>query len=273
MMKRVSHRNLSSCLYISLLLVTAFGCHAKFSSRNSEVTTDMSPGRWQDLAEPSEPLLQPSKASDIQSCTNLLNVQKRNQPAHPTNYGERLRATSEGQTLPVKPSLIVLHETVINAKATIRLFQEDHPNDSDQVSYHKLIERDGTQTTLVEDSKRAYGAGMSHYGGYTLRSNKNSPGSINNIALHVSLESPRSRDSDSWHEGYSIPQYKSLAATVLVWQMLYGIPMANVTTHAAVDRSHSRYDPRSFRWDIFDRYHSDYASKCGSETHAFDASM
>jgi len=67
-------------------------------------------------------------------------------------------------------------------------------------------------------------------------------------------------------------QYKSLAATVLVWQILFGIPMANVTTDAAVGRSHSRYDPRGFRRDIFDLYHSDYAYKCGVHIYAFDAS-
>lgn len=232
----------------------------------------MSAGKWQDLAEESEPSPRPLKITDIQRCINMLNVNTRNKPAHPTNYGERLQVTVEGRKLPANPSLIVLHETVIGAQETIRLFQENHPNDSDQVSYHKLIERDGTQTTLVEDSKRAYGAGMSHYGGYTLRSTKESPGSINNIALHVSLESPRAQDSDSWHEGYSMNQYKSLAATVLVWQMLYGIPMANVTTHAVVDRSHSRYDPRNFRWDIFDKYHSDFARKCAADMFAFDAS-
>jgi len=271
-MRKSFQKYLPACFYGSLLLVTAFGCHADFSSRNSEVISGMSAGKWQDLAEESEPSLRPLKITDIQSCINMLDVNTRNKPAHPTNYGERLQVTAEGRKLPANPSLIVLHETVLDAQETIRLFQENHPNDRDQVSYHKLIESDGTQTTLVEDSKRAYGAGMSHYGGYTLRSTKKSPGSINNIALHVSLESPRAQDSDSRHEGYSIPQYKSLAATVLVWQMLFGIPMANVTTHAAVDRSHSRYDPRSFRWDIFDKYHSDYAHKCGVDIYAFDAS-
>jgi N-acetyl-anhydromuramyl-L-alanine amidase AmpD len=270
-MKSIS-RQLVSYFSLSLLVALVIGCSSKYHNSKGSLGSEVSIARWQDLAEQSEPPLKPLKASDIKSCMNILNVPMRNQLAHPTNYGERMQATADGKKLPTNPSLIVLHETVISAEETIRLFKENHPADNDQVSYHKLIERDGVQTTVVENSKRAFGAGMSHYGGYTLRSAKGSPGSINNIALHVSLESPRIQDSDSWHEGYSINQYKTLASTVLIWQMIYGIPMANVTTHAAVDRSHSRYDPRNFRWDIFDKYHSKYAHKCAADIFAFEAS-
>ena len=42
-----------------------------------------------------------------------------------------------------------------------------------------------------------------------------------------------------------------------------GIPMRRITTHAAVDRSHSRRDPRSFRWERFDRAWLQAASSCG----------
>jgi hypothetical protein len=30
-----------------------------------------------------------------------------------------------------------------------------------------------------------------------------------------------------------------------------------------VDRSHSRYDPRSFRWDRFDLHYQEAAARCG----------
>ena len=42
--------------------------------------------------------------------------------------------------------------------------------------------------------------------------------------------------------------------------------MRRITTHAAVDRSHSRRDPRSFRWERFDRAWLQAASSCGIST-------
>jgi hypothetical protein len=49
----------------------------------------------------------------------------------------------------------------------------------------------------------------------------------------------------------------------LVWQLRWGIPMRRITTHEAVDRSHSRRDPRSFRWERFDRAWDEAANRCG----------
>lgn len=50
---------------------------------------------------------------------------------------------------------------------------------------------------------------------------------------------------------------------MLLWQARFGIPMGRLTTHAAVDRSHSRYDPRSFRWDRFDAAYAKAPASCG----------
>jgi hypothetical protein len=40
--------------------------------------------------------------------------------------------------------------------------------------------------------------------------------------------------------------------------------MSRVTSHAAIDRSHSRYDPRSFRWDRFDQAYAKAVVSCGA---------
>jgi hypothetical protein len=50
---------------------------------------------------------------------------------------------------------------------------------------------------------------------------------------------------------------------VLLWQARHGIPLSRLTTHAAVDRSRSRYDPRSFRWERFDAAWRAAADRCG----------
>jgi len=266
-----SLRHLAQRLSFTLLTLVCIGCeNVRVSTKaNSAGGWHKSASSWQSLAEKAELPLKPEKASEVDNCMQRLALRLRREPAHPSNYGDRTSTTSAGRKMPNSPSLIVLHETVISAADTIELFQRNHPSDDDQVSYHKLIERDGTQTTLVEDSKRAYGAGMSHYGGYTLRSQAASPGSINNIALHASLESPQQNNSETSGAGYTTQQYQSLAATILAWQMRYGIPMVNVTTHEAVDRSHSRYDPRNFKWDLFDRYHREYAKMCNAERFSF----
>jgi len=39
--------------------------------------------------------------------------------------------------------------------------------------------------------------------------------------------------------------------------------MSRFTTHQAVDRSHSRRDPRSFSWQAFDAAWRQAADRCG----------
>jgi N-acetyl-anhydromuramyl-L-alanine amidase AmpD len=201
---------------------------------------------------PASPLPRRSEAELAACAARLRLAPERPRPAHPTNYGARQRFDAWGRSLPREPRLIVLHETVISAPDTVRMFATPHPRDEDQGSYHLLIDRAGQRLRIVPDVARAYGAGMSAFGDLTLRSRPGSPGSINNVALHLSLESPADgRGDGDGHSGYSAAQYRAAAAQVLLWQGRWAIPLHRLTTHAAVDRSHSRYDPRSFRWDRF----------------------
>ncbi len=185
------------------------------------------------------------------------------QPAHPSNFGERKTKDSWGRVLQVTPMVIVLHETVISESRALALFKTNHPEDDQQVSYHMLIGRDGRRVRIVPDQKRAYGSGMSAFGDITLRDRPGSVGSINNIALHISLVTPPDGRGDAHgHSGYTDAQYQSLAEQVLLWQAKFGIPITRLTTHAAVDRSRSRYDPRSFRWDRFDPHYNHAVELC-----------
>lgn len=209
--------------------------------------------------------MQPSSQESIDQCAKLIGLPaEQTHIADKTNYGQRIRSDAWRRPIRSTPQIIVLHETVINESQTIELFKTPHPEDSQQVSYHLLIGRDGGLLRIVPDKSRAYGAGMSAFGDVTQHLKPGSVGSINNIALHVSLVSPpSSSDKLDAHSGYSQAQYKSLAAQVLLWQSKYGIPLTRVTTHSAVDRSHSRYDPRSFHWDIFDAHYRDVSRQCG----------
>ena len=201
---------------------------------------------------------------EIQVCETLLEIpEEEPNLAHASNYGERIKQDEWGRDLQAKPSVIVLHETVISEAATVDLFQTNHPEDHQQVSYHMLIPSDGRRVRIVPDENRAYGSGMSAFGDVTMRRRLGSVGSINNIALHLSLITPPDGRGDVHaHSGYTSAQYRTLAEQVLLWQARFGIPLSRLTTHAAVDRSRSRYDPRSFRWDRFDPYYRAAAEKC-----------
>ena len=204
-------------------------------------------------------------ARQVARCARLLDADRPlKKPADVSNYGDRLVRDAWGRELPRRPQLIVLHETVTSLEGTLAHFQRHHANDDDQSSYHRLVDGDGTVFEIVPDGKRAYGAGQSSYGDFSLQARPGRSPSLNNVALHLSLVSPvDGRGDGDAHSGYTDAQYRAAAAQVLLWQATYGIPLARLTTHAAVDRSHTRIDPRSFSWAHFLDAHTQAASTCG----------
>ena len=167
----------------------------------------------------------------------------------PTNYGDRYSRDAFGQPLDPRPRLIVLHETVYGIGSAINTFVTPHPRNEDQVSYHALIGQDGTVVQVLDPDKRAFGAGNSAFNRSWVVTNPAVRGSVNNFALHVSLETPLDgEDSDPDHSGYTGAQYDGLAALLADWMVRYRIPFQNITTHAYVDLGGERADPRSFVW-------------------------
>jgi N-acetyl-anhydromuramyl-L-alanine amidase AmpD len=209
--------------------------------------------------------LPPLSAGPLAACAARLGLPPElPRPADPTNYGERQPRDAFGRPVPDQPQLIVLHETVISATDTVRRFATPHPRDDDQASYHLLVDRAGQRLRIVPDGGRAFGAAMAAFGDFTVRIRPTSVGSLNNVALHLSLESPADgRGEGDQHSGYTPAQYRTAAGQVLLWQAAFGIPMSRVTTHQSVDRSHSRRDPRSFSWAAFDGAWRQAAQRCG----------
>ncbi|MEM1238667.1 MAG: N-acetylmuramoyl-L-alanine amidase [Cyanobacteria bacterium P01_H01_bin.26] len=181
--------------------------------------------------------------------------------ADPSNYGERYTVDAYGQPLN-HDYLAVLHETVWTASSAINFFQTYHPRDKDQASYHAIVDRDGTVIYIVPPDKRAYGAGNSVFeginGAETATTNPEFSSSVNNFAYHVSLVTPSDgQDNAPTHSGYTDAQYQSLA-----WLLARTtIPEERITTHAIVDRSGTRQDPRSFNWPHFLEYLHQYPSR------------
>lgn len=168
----------------------------------------------------------------------------------PSNYGERTTRDAYGNNVDTTPSLVVLHETVYGIGSAINTFTTHHPHDQDQVSYHLLIGEDGQVVETLDPSKRAFGAGYSAFKGRWDVTNPNMDGSVNNFALHLSLETPLDgEDADSAHSGYSSLQYDALAVVLANWMRQYRIPFDHITTHRHVDLGGERADPRSFDWN------------------------
>lgn len=172
----------------------------------------------------------------------------------PSNYADRQTRDAYGTRLDTTPSLVVLHETVYGLGSAINTFTTHHPNDADQVSYHLLLGEHGRVVETLDPSKRAYGAGYSAFQGRWVITNPSMAGSVNNFALHLSLETPLDgEDNDAGHSGYSTIQYDHLALVLAEWMRRYRIPFDAITTHRHVDLGLERADPRSFDWSALQR--------------------
>ena len=179
-----------------------------------------------------------------------LSSQIRRIPTDPSNYGERFRRDVYGNRVDPTPRVIVLHETVYGLDSAINTFITPHANDDDQVSYHTLIGLRGQIVQVVDPVKRAFGAGNSAFNGVWVVSNPKVGGSINNFALHLSLETPMDGENQaSAHSGYTTAQYDAMALVLADWMQRFKIPATNITTHRHVDLGGERSDPRSFDWN------------------------
>lgn len=167
----------------------------------------------------------------------------------PTNYGERLSLDAFGNRLDPTPRLVVLHETVYGLNSAVNTFLTPHPRDEDQVSYHVLVGEKGAIVQAVDPAKRAFGAGNSAFGGQWAVTNPKVGGSVNNFALHLSLETPiDGENQEASHSGYSAAQYDAVAVVLADWMQRFPIPPGAITTHRHVDLAGERADPRSFDW-------------------------
>ncbi len=204
---------------------------------------------WVSPLQPSCTIQDLAQRQHLQSLLLALRTAPQRVRVDPTNFGERFRRDAFGRAVDPTPRLVVLHETVFGMNSAIQTFRTPHPNDGDQVSYHALIGEDGRVIQLLDPSKRAFGAGNSAFNGQWVVTNPKVGGSVNNFALHVSLETPLDGENDnSGHSGYSSAQYDALAALLADWMGRYPITLETITTHRAVDLGGERADPRSFNW-------------------------
>ena len=203
----------------------------------------------------SSPLAQACAAVDPELRQRLwqereaLAQQIRRIPTDPSNFGDRYRRDALGHRVDPTPRVIVLHETVYGLDSAINTFLTPHAPDEDQVSDHMLIGQQGQIIQVVDPVKRAFGAGFSAFNGDWVVTNPKVGGSINNFALHLSLETPLDGENQgAGHSGYSRAQYDATALVLADWMRRFQIPATHITTHRHVDLGGERSDPRSFNW-------------------------
>jgi len=210
-------------------------------------------------AAPRPPQADPWRSPMAASCPGIdadlvermagLRLNQRRIRTDPSNFGERFQRDAFGNRVDPTPRVVVLHETVYGIESAISTFLTPHPRDEDQVSYHTLVGLDGQVVQVLDPSKRAFGAGNSAFQGQWVITNPKVGGSINNFALHLSLETPLDGENDGpVHSGYTQAQYDAMALVLADWMRSYDIPWQNITTHRHVDLGGERADPRSLNW-------------------------
>ena len=171
--------------------------------------------------------------------------------------------------------IFVIHETTTDAK-----WIADNVNRANyRASFHAFIPRTGNIVLMVPATRTAWTAGKSKFllePGDTERRHKVNPrdpdaewddsgmksATVNHFAFQVELESPPdgywctptasgtgcgTSGRGATHSGYTEAQYRALA-----WLAAQtGIPEERITSHAQVDITGTRKDPRSFDWPHF----------------------
>jgi N-acetylmuramoyl-L-alanine amidase len=204
---------------------------------------------WRSPMETSCPRLDPRLRQRLELGRKGLQQRTFHVRIHPSNFGQRFHRDAFGNRVDPSPRVIVLHETVYGLRSALNTFLTPHANDEDQVSYHLLIGQNGEVVQALDPSRRAFGAGYSAFNGQWVVSNPAVGGSINNFALHLSLETPiDGDDEDPGHSGYTEQQYDAMALVLADWMERFRIPAASITTHRHVDLGGERADPRSFDW-------------------------
>ena len=204
---------------------------------------------WQTPLSQACSAVDPALRSRLQRLMAELPARTQRLRIDPSNYGERFSKDAFGNPLDPTPRLVVLHETVYGLRSAVNTFLTPHPRDDDQVSYHMLIGERGEIVEALDPSKRAFGAGNSAFGGQWAVTNPKVGGSVNNFALHLSLETPVDGENQGGsHSGYTPAQYDAMAVVLADWMQRFPITAQAITTHRHVDLAGERADPRSFNW-------------------------
>lgn len=138
-------------------------------------------------------------------------------------------------TRPCPVDCIVLHATAdSDTQASIDWCCTPKPKNPNPVSYHVIVDRDGTAYHLVDSAKRAWHAGVSEFQGRT---------NVNDFSIGLSFA-----NRNDGREPYTEQQYASAASLIVAWMGRYPkITLDRITTHKVIARPIGRKtDPLGF---------------------------
>ena len=141
------------------------------------------------------------------------------------------------------PLLVVIHETLISANASLIL----HSDPEYYGSYHALIDRAGEITYLTPSDSKAYAAARSSFTN-SFGEVEQINGSVDDFAYHIALETPVDgyNSLKAAHIGYTKEQYESLA-----WLSAHtGVRKERIVTHGEI-QTPTTNEPRCFNFDYF----------------------
>lgn len=128
-----------------------------------------------------------------------------------------------------RPNFVVIHETT-NDRAEDSLNTLTDP--VRKVSAHYLIARDGTLYQLVEESQRAWHAGVSYWGGQT---------DLNSASVGIELD-------NSGEEDFPAVQIDALVALLERVTARHAIPRENILAHGDIAPGRKVDPNRRFPW-------------------------
>jgi N-acetylmuramoyl-L-alanine amidase len=125
---------------------------------------------------------------------------------------------------------VVVHATVI---PTLEKTLYHFLNRGSQVSSHYVVGKDGTIVQMVDDTARAWHAGVSELAG-----SKN----VNDFSVGIEIV-----NLNDGNDRFTEPQYKAVAAIIHHLRQQYSIPDSRIVSHEQVARPPGRKnDPQGF---------------------------
>lgn len=139
--------------------------------------------------------------------------------------------------LPV--SMVVLHYTGMEtAQAALDKLCDPEA----EVSAHYMIDEDGTVTQLVDEDKRAWHAGRSHWRGVT---------DINSASVGIELVNP---GHEFGYRDFPEAQIEALLPLLADIKKCHGISRSNVVGHSDIAPSRKQDPGEKFPWERLARY-------------------
>jgi N-acetylmuramoyl-L-alanine amidase len=128
-----------------------------------------------------------------------------------------------------KPRLVVIHGTVGNDASDLSWLRSKES----KVSYHYLIQRNGTIHRLVRPEKRAWHCGASSWGGVP---------DVNDFSIGLGLSNLGNG------EPYPEAQYQAAGWLCAIFEREYGIGMERVVGHCHISPGRKSDPWLVFRW-------------------------